>query len=319
VVAALQEGIGLESTYHGPPSIEINGDTIQNSEGESCGTCTLLQALAESINTIFVPLAEQVGPQKVVDAAYEAGIPKKRDLGPFPGVTLGPDDVSPLDQAVGYATIAAQGVHAEPYLVAKIQNRDGDVVYRAKKKTHRVFDEDVMADTTYAMTKVLDCGIGGTACGRGLTGRPAAGKTGTNGTEDGNLDAWFIGFTPQLSTAVWFGNADRNTPVTTGGAQLYGGNLPALTWQQMMNAALAGKPVESFPPPARVGSNEGSASPEPSETSASPTPTKTKGTGSPPPVTTSPSSILESPSPTDSPSPTSTTQATPATEPSKSP
>ncbi|HET7531459.1 MAG TPA: transglycosylase domain-containing protein [Mycobacteriales bacterium] len=319
VIAALKEGIGLESTYHGPPSIEINGDRIQNSEGESCGTCTLLQALAESINTIFVPLADQVGPDKVVDAAYDAGIPKKRDLGEFPGVTLGPDDVSPLDQAVGYATIAAQGVRAEPYLVAKIANRDGNIVYRAKPKTERVFPADVMADTTYAMTKVLDCSEGGTACGHALSGRPAAGKTGTNGHEEGNFDAWFIGFTPQLSTAVWYGNANRNKPVTAGGAQLYGGMLPASTWQQMMNAALAGAPVRTFPPPAHVGSNEGSASPLPSETTSSPAPTKTQGTGSPAPTSASPSGILDSPSPSPSPSPTSTGQATPATEPSPSP
>jgi membrane peptidoglycan carboxypeptidase len=311
VIAALEEGIGLESTYNGPPSIEVNGDTINNSEGESCGTCTLEKALAESINTIFVPLAEQVGPEKVVDAAYEAGIPKKRDLGPFPGVTLGPDDVSPLDQAVGYATIAAQGEKAEPYLIDKVETQDRDVVYKAKKKTERVFPEDVMADTTYAMTKVLDCGSGGTACGHALDGRPAAGKTGTNGDEDGNHDAWFIGFTPQLSTAVWFGNADRAKPVTADGAQLYGGMLPASTWQQMMNAALAGKEVLAFPPPAHVGSNEGSASPEPTKTSASPEPTKTNGTGSPAPsvtVTVVPTQTTSSP--TDSPSPTSTAAAT---------
>jgi membrane peptidoglycan carboxypeptidase len=324
VIAALKEGIGLDSTYNGPPHIDFPGTGdkgISNSEGESCGTCTLLQALAKSINTIFVPLADQVGPDKVVDAAYDAGIPKKRDLGPFPGVTLGPDSVSPLDQAVGYATIAAQGVRAEPYLVAKIANRDGDIVYRAKKKTERVFPADVMADTTYAMTKVLDCGTGGTACGHALTGRPAAGKTGTNGGEDGNLDAWFIGFTPQLSTAVWFGNSDRKKPVTAGGAQLYGGMLPAATWQQMMNAALAGDPVQPFPPPAHVGSNEGSASPLPSETrtTTSPEPTKTAGTGSPAPVTSSPGGILDSPSPSPSPSPTSSGQATPATEPSPTP
>ena len=318
VIAALEEGIGLESRYNGPPSIEVNGDTINNSEGESCGTCTLLQALAESINTIFVPLAEQVGPEKVVDAAYEAGIPKKRELGPFPGVTLGPDDVSPLDQAVGYATIAAQGERAEPYLVDKVETQKRDVVYKAKPKTERVFPEDVMADTTYAMTKVLDCSIGGTACGRGLDGRPAAGKTGTNGSEDGNLDAWFIGFTPQLSTAVWYGNAERGQPVTADGAQLYGGMLPALTWQQMMNAALAGEEVLDFPPPARVGDDEGSASPVPQDTTSSPEPTKTNGTGSPvPTVTVTVVPTEDTPSPTDSPSPTESAAATsePTTEP----
>ena len=315
LIAALKDGIGLNSTYHGPSSIEVNGSTINNSEGESCGTCTLLQALAESINTIFVPVAQQVGPEKVVQAAEDAGIPKSRDLQAVPVIALGPNDVSVLDQANGYATIAAQGERANPYLVARVETRQHDVVFRAKKKTSHEFDADVMADTTYAMTKVFDCSLHGTGCGRGLSGRPAAGKTGTNGTTDGNLDAWFVGFTPQLSTAVWYGNTHRKKPVTSAGAELFGAGLPALTWQQMMNTALAGKPVEAFPPPAHVGSNEGSASPLPSTSSPSPSETPSESPSntpsvSPPPVlpshTTSPS-----PSPTVSPStsPTGAPQA----------
>ncbi len=135
LITALQEDIGLNSVFHGPPQIEVNGDTIHNSEGESCSSCTLLRALAESINTIFVPLAQRVGPDKVVQNAYDAGIPKARKLGAFPGISLGPDSVSPLDQAVGYATIAAQGKRAEPYLVAEVETQQHDVVYSAKQKT----------------------------------------------------------------------------------------------------------------------------------------------------------------------------------------
>src|SRR3954454_14560832 len=278
VIAALKDGISLDSTYSGPPSIEVNGSTINNSEGESCGVCTLTQALAESINTIFVPLAIDVGPDKGATAAHDAGIPKSVKLSEVPVITLGVDDVSPLDQASAYATIAAQGVHAEPYLVARVETQQRDVVYKAHKKTERVFDADVMADTTYAMTKVLDCASGGTACGKSLTGRPAAGKTGTNGQKEGNLDAWFVGFTPQLSTAVWYGNHNRKTPVTHNGGQLYGGDLPAAAWQEMMNAALAGAPVEQFPPPAHVATAQGHATPTTTATAtqtATPTPTVT--------------------------------------------
>ncbi|MDQ1703721.1 MAG: hypothetical protein QOF18_87, partial [Frankiaceae bacterium] len=110
VIAALKEGIGLDSTFHGPPSIQVNGSTINNSQGESCGTCTLTEALAKSINTVFVPLAIKVGPDKVVQSAYDAGIPKKRQLAVVPTITLGVTDVAPIDQATGFATIAAQGV-----------------------------------------------------------------------------------------------------------------------------------------------------------------------------------------------------------------
>ncbi|MDQ1694968.1 MAG: hypothetical protein QOJ03_321 [Frankiaceae bacterium] len=319
LIAALKEGIGLDSTFHGPSSIQVNGSTIHNSEGETCGTCTRTEALAKSINTIFVPLAQKVGPDKVAQAAYDAGIPKARKLSEVPVITLGVDDVSPLDQADAYATIAAQGVHARPYLVARVETQKRDVVYKAKKKTEQVFDADVMADTTFAMTKVFDCGIGGTACGRALSGRPAGGKTGTNGAPaplTGNLDAWFIGFTPQLSTAVWYGNTNRKKPVTADGQQLYGGMLPAQTWQQMMEGALSGKPVESFPPPAHVGSNEGNASPTPSKSptgSSTPSSTPTSAT---PTITVSPTptpTILPSKSPTPSPTQSPTPTGTPAT------
>ena len=312
LIAALQDGISLDSRYPGPSSIQINGATIHNSEGETCGSCSLLEALAKSINTIFVPLAQQVGPEKVVKAAEDAGIPKSRNLPAVPAITLGTDDVSPLDQAVGYATIAAQGVRAEPYLVSRVETQKRDVVYRAKKKTERVFPADVMADTTYAMTKVFDCGIGGTACGRALTGRPVAGKTGTNGTSDGNLDAWFIGFTPQLSTAVWYGNADRHTPVTSNGAQVYGAGLPALTWQAMMSQALSGAPVESFPPPAHVGTNEGTVTKSPSPTGSSSPSGSPSETPSGLPTTVSPTaSPTVVPPPTKSPKPTSSPTPTP--------
>jgi membrane peptidoglycan carboxypeptidase len=321
LIAALKDDIGLDSTYHGPSSIQVNGSTINNSEGESCGTCTLLQALAESINTIFVPVAQQVGPDKVVQAAYDAGIPKSRKLPAVPSIALGPTDVSVLDQANAYATIAAQGERAQPYLVARVETRKHDVVFRAKKKTSHEFDADVMADTTYAMTKVFDCSLHGTGCGRALSGRPAAGKTGTNGAQSpatGNVDAWFVGFTPQLSTAVWYGNTHRKKPVTSNGAPVYGAGLPALTWQQMMNAALSGKPVEAFPPPAHVGSNQGSASPLPSSSSpspsesptGSPTPSVSPPSGPPlPPTTPTPTPSNSSPPASPSTSPTGAPQA----------
>jgi membrane peptidoglycan carboxypeptidase len=323
VITALKQGISLNSVYSGPSQITVDGSVIHNSEGESCGSCTLLQALAMSINTIFVPLAEQVGPENVAETAHDAGIPKSAvccAAVPVIGIGGG-DEVSPLDQAVGYATIAAQGKSAEPYLVDRVETQHGSVVYRAHPKTtDHVFPADVMADTTYAMTKVLDCSYNGTACGKALPGRPAAGKTGTNGEADGNHDAWFIGFTPQLCTAVWYGDHNRKAPVVNNfGAPLYGGDLPAATWQQMMTAALSGKPVEQFPPPVDVGTPrplQTTAPPATTTTTTPPTPivTKTNGTGSPlptiavttpPPTTTSPS-----PSPT-----TTTASATPKGKP----
>ena len=315
VIAALQQGISLDSRFPGPSSVDVGGTTIHNSGDEGpCGQCTLTQALAKSVNTIFVPLAQKVGPDKVVANAYDAGIPKDRKLAEVPDITLGPDDVSPLDQAVGFATIAAQGIYAKPYLVATVKTSSGHAVFRVKKETKRVFPADVMADTTYAMTKVLDCGSGGTACGKALSGRPAGGKTGTatgpNGGNE-NFNAWFIGFTPQMSTAVWYGNANRKKPVTTGGAALYGGDLPAATWQQMMNGALLNKPVESFPPPAHVGH---AINPSPSASSSSPTksPSSTPTPTVAPTITVTPTIAPTHTPPGHSPSPTPTGSSTAA-------
>jgi membrane peptidoglycan carboxypeptidase len=286
LIAALQDGISLDSRFSGPAHIPFpgtNGKGISNSEGESCGSCTLTQALAQSINTIFVPLAQRVGPSNVAQVAKDAGIPAHRiqPQDEVPALTLGTAAVAPIDQAVGYATIAAQGVYAKPYLIASVKNSSGHTVFKAKKDTKRVFPADVMADTTYAMTQVL---TNGTAAGKELSGRPAAGKTGTNGERNGDKDAWFVGFTPQLSTAVWYGNADPKKFVTDNGAALYGGGLPALTWQQMMNTALQGKPVESFPPPAHVGH---AINPSPTSSStSSPTASPTKSSSSPVPTPT---------------------------------
>jgi membrane peptidoglycan carboxypeptidase len=291
VIAALQQGISLDSRYPGPAHIPFpgtNGQGISNSQHESCGSCTLTEALARSINTIFVPLADKVGPDNVAKVAYDAGVQRKHKLDPVPTITLGSSDVAPIDQADAYATIAAQGIYAKPYLVAAVKTGGGDTVYRAKRDTKRVFDADVMADTTYAMTKVLDCSTQGTACGHSLPGRPAAGKTGTNGQGASNFDAWFIGFTPQLSTAVWYGNHDRNAPVTDGGAPMFGSGAAA-TWQQMMTEALANKPVESFPPPAHVGAAKNSVGSPTSTTSPS------ASTSSSAPATVSPSATVTTP------------------------
>src|SRR5947209_16991958 len=159
VIAALQQGISLDSRFPGPSTVDVNGTTIHNSGDEGpCGQCTLTQALAKSVNTIFVPLAQKVGPAKVVSSAYDAGIPHGRKLAEVPDITLGPDDVSPLDQAVGYATIAAQGVYAKPYLVARVKTSSGGTVFKAKTDTKRVFPAVVMSYLTYAMIKVHNFG-----------------------------------------------------------------------------------------------------------------------------------------------------------------
>jgi membrane peptidoglycan carboxypeptidase len=301
LLAALKKGIPLTQVFNGPPEVTVDGDTIHNSSpGESCYGCTLEKAFAESINTIFVPLAQRVGPQNVVDAAYSAGIPQFRKLSAVPDISLGPDSVSPVDLASAYATIAAQGIYAKPYLVTSVTTNGGQRIYAAKPDPQRVFPASITSDETYAMTKVL--GPGGTAFGRSLSGRPAAGKTGTT---DNNTNAWFTGFTPQLCTSVWIGNVDPTETVEGAGVgEVFGGTLPAEIWQEMMNGALAGQPVLQFPPPATIGT------PSPPPSSPSNTPTST------PTVTITPTITPTMPTstPTITPTtPTSTPTTTPTT------
>ncbi|HEX3705615.1 MAG TPA: transglycosylase domain-containing protein [Mycobacteriales bacterium] len=303
LIAALKKGIALTSRFDGPPSVEVDGTDIHNSSpGEACYGCSLVNAFAQSINTIFVPLAKQVGPDKVVAAAYAAGIPESRNLSAVPDIALGPDQVSPLDLADAYATIAAQGVYAQPYLVKSVMTADGQRVYHATPHTSRAFPADVMADATYAMTKVLQ--PGGTAYGRGLSGRPSAGKTGTT---DNNTNAWFTGFTPQLCTSVWIGNVDREKTVSAGGVgEVFGGTLPAEVWQQMMNAALVNDPVVPFPAAVGVGTPEASST-------ATASPTITPSTTVSPSLTPSITpTIIPTITPTLTPPPTPTESATEA-------
>jgi membrane peptidoglycan carboxypeptidase len=313
-IAALKQGINMNSDYPGPSHINFpgtNGVGISNAGGESCSNpCSLVTALAQSINTIFVPLAQQVGPAAVAKVAHDSGISSTYKLATTPEITLGTEPVSVLDQADGYATIAAGGMHASPYLVQSVKTAQGQTIYKANPQPNRVYSAAIASDAAYAMTKVLDCSAGGTACGKALPGRPAAGKTGTTSSND---DAWFIGYTPQLSTAVWLGNSNRHKPVVSNGAEVFGGDIPARIWQQMMTNALAGRPVLPFPPPAAVGTIQNSAKPTPSKTaspSATPTPTVTvtatptlTPTATPTPPTPTPTGSGPLPSPSVSPAP----------------
>jgi membrane peptidoglycan carboxypeptidase len=308
LIAALQQGMSLDQIESGPSVISVGGAQVHNAGGEVCSSpCTLTTALAESINTVFVPLAAQIGPDKVADVAHAAGIPKSVKLPDVPEITLGTEDVPVVDQADGYATIAAGGEQAAPYLVSQVVDPQGDVVGRTKPKLTRAFSPTIAADATYAMQQVLNCTpIQGTACGKQLTGRPAAGKTGTATNKGGdNSDAWFIGFTPQLSTAVWVGNDIHGSTLSPGGLELYGGETPAGIWQSMMNSALTNVPVVPFSPPSVTvptapALTSSSALPytSPPATSTTSTPVPSSSTPSSSPRPTTPTTRASTPPPT---------------------
>jgi membrane peptidoglycan carboxypeptidase len=306
LVAALQQGTSLDQTFPGPAEIDVAGSTIHNAGDEVCSSpCTLQTALAESINTVFVPLAQSVGPATVARVAHKAGIPADVKLGEHgvvtPEVTLGVNDVPVVGQADGYATIAAGGQHAAPYLVSQVLDAQGQVVAKAHPKLDRAFSSDVAANAIQAMRQVLECTpVQGTACGKALAdGRPAAGKTGTaTNASNANSDAWFIGFTPQLSTAVWVGNDKHGSTLSAGGLEIYGGQVPAGIWQSTMDTALAGLPVQQFPTPTQTAP----VTPPPTVSTVPTTSTSLSPTGTP--TTTAPSSSPTTTSPTATPTAT---------------
>ena len=256
LAAALEEGMSLRTRLDGNSGKEFPGveEPIENFGEESYGRVDLVEATQRSINTAYFQLGLEVGPQKVADLAHRAGIPDSVPLaGPDGnvegGISLGIYDVHVLDQAVGFATFANQGVPVEPFLVRAVQDRNRDVVYEAETEFgERAFSEDVAADATFAMQAVVQRGTGRGA--RLDDGRDVAGKTGTS---QENKDAWFVGYTPQLSTAVWLGYAQPKT-IVIDGVEATGGGFSTRIWKDYNEVALEGQPEEDFPEPAYVGS-----------------------------------------------------------------
>jgi len=259
LVAALESGISLQSTWLGTsPAVydDPNANTIYsvyNYSNEQFGKINLLDATAHSVNTVFVPLGMKAGPQNVIDVARRAGIPDSVQMWATPSVSLGVASPHVIDVAGAYATFAAQGVYAKPFMVKEVLGANQGVLYESRIQAQQVFSADVMADLTYALQGVVKYGTGG-AAGAGL-GRPAAGKTGT--TTD-NASAWFNGYTPQLATSVaLFRNDGTESLNGIGGlGAVTGGTYPAMIWNSYTKAAMKGMPVVSFPAPANIGGTE---------------------------------------------------------------
>jgi membrane peptidoglycan carboxypeptidase len=311
LAAALESGMPLSTRFNGRSPQTIAGQKYVNDSGEQFGDIDLVTATAHSVNTVFVQLGEKVGVRKVIDAAHAAGLPPSTKLSANGSMLLGSDSTHPIDEAAAYATFAAKGVYAKPYVVQSVTDASGKVLYQAKAQTQKAFSAGVAADVAYAMQQVIKSGTGTSA----KIGRPAAGKTGTT---SGNVSAWFTGYTPQLSAAVTMFR-DNNAPLAgiAGYSQIYGGTLPAKMWAAFMKAALAHQKVEQVPPPANVGAPPSSAPPSsapPSSAPPSSAPASPPPSGSAPPHSPRPSGA---PTRTPSKSPTSTPTSTGAAAPSK--
>ncbi|MGW5727329.1 transglycosylase domain-containing protein [Nocardia beijingensis] len=262
-IAAQQQAIPLTRVLDSSP-VADRGTLITNVDGESCGKCTIAEALKRSLNTSFYRLTMTMsdGPQAIADAAHAAGIPEElpgvagktltEDGGkPLNGIVLGQYSVRPIDMASAYATIGASGVYHQPYFVQRVVTGDGRVLLdRGERRAGKQppSGQQRIAKTIAENTVEAMLPIAAYSNGHALKdNRPSAAKTGTTQFgSDRNKDAWMIGFTPSLSTAVWIGT-DQPQPIRTArGADIYGSGLPADIWKQVMDDALDGTPIEQF-------------------------------------------------------------------------
>jgi membrane peptidoglycan carboxypeptidase len=272
LIAALEQGIGLGYQVDSSP-LTVDGIKITNVEGESCGVCNIAEALKLSLNTSYYRLMLKLkcGPQAVADAAHQAGIAtsfpgvantlSEDGTGgpPNNGVVLGQYQTRVIDMASAYATLAASGVYHRPHFVQKVVNSEGQVLFDAGTSDNsgepRV-DKAVADNVTAAMEPIAGYSRGHNLAG----GRASAAKTGTAqlGDTGDNKDAWMVGYTPSLSTAVWVGTVRDDKPlVTASGAEIYGSGLPSDIWKSTMDGALKGTSNENFPKPTEIGGYAG--------------------------------------------------------------
>ena len=237
LTAAVDQGVDPDSTYYPAPStITITSPysepwTVSGGAGASI---SLRDATANSVNTVYAQVVADIGPDTMDEMAKRMGI--SSPLAGVPADVLGASDVTVLDQADGFATLANGGVHHDPTAIAKVVLPNGDVDEPEDAEGDRVVTDGVAYTVVDVMKGTLDYGTAA-CCDIPC---PAAGKTGT--TEE-QSDAWFVGYTPHVATAVWVGNPDERVALPG-----YGADLAAPIWHDYMMVA-ASQPCDEFPEP----------------------------------------------------------------------
>jgi membrane peptidoglycan carboxypeptidase len=324
-----QPQLAINSYVDGSLCTSVEATKICNDPGDapySSPHITIKDAMKYSLNTTFDELASRVGPDKVAATAHSMGVRKEiqgtktlvnKDGSTSFGIGIGDYAVSPIDQAVGFATLANGGKANSSYFVQRATTPDGQVVYQHKEHGTQAIDPKVANDVTITLEPVAAWSRDALA-----DGRPSAAKTGTEGVgpnSPDNSDAWMVGFTPQVSAAVWVGTGYSKPIYDANGNPEYGRDLPGQMWKAFMDAYLAGKPQLPLPtkqliqPGAGVDSQLSysptpSRSSSPSKSSSSPSLSLTSGfsssastsTSSVSPTLVPPPSSSSTPTPTDS-------------------
>lgn len=270
LAAALQQGIPLSTLYSSAPVTLPGGITINNVAGYECGYCSIQEALKYSHNTSFIRLQNDLEntTQDTADMAHALGMARslpgvpetltENGEQPYEGIILGQYQSRPLDMAVALATLANGGVWHETHFVERVETGAGEVLYEHEAGEGERRVSDTVADNVmYAMQPIAAYSNGNALAG----GRPSASKTGTTqlGDTGNNRDAWMIGATPQLATAVWVGDADSGPILNEWGGNLYGSNAPTDIWKDTLDGALEGREIEYFDDPAPVTWGTGNA------------------------------------------------------------
>ncbi|HWJ60824.1 MAG TPA: transglycosylase domain-containing protein [Acidimicrobiales bacterium] len=245
VLAALFEnGFVPTDTVSGSScTFDVPGQSENYSVSGKGGTNTITRQTQASNNCAFLRLGQVVGTDKVVDMAKRLGV--RSPLEPVVSLPLGVNDITPIDMASAYATFANDGMRNEPYYVERIEDKNGKVLYQHQLNPIRVID----AQTARLVNQTLEANVtGGTGKNAQIDGgQPAAGKTGT--TND-SADVWFVGYTPQLATAIWMGAPiDRISLAQAGLGGATGGRYPATTWGRYYSMLMQGQPEVGFIPP----------------------------------------------------------------------
>ncbi|HVF09079.1 MAG TPA: transglycosylase domain-containing protein [Actinomycetota bacterium] len=245
LAAAFEQGIPPTQSYSSSspfcsPLWNDDDNCVSNAEGSGQGTVDLWTATEDSINVVFAQLILDIGPETVPPVATKMGV--SNELPPVASLATGSAEVSPLDMAVGFATLANGGVRCNPYTVETIV-RDGDDLYQHEPECERALRPDIAHQITAMLERVPVSGTAAGAFRAGWGPWPVAGKT---GTADLNKAVWFCGYTKQLSTAVWVGSNGNPYTLST---SAFGGTVAAPIWRSYMIRAMQGFPAVGFPEP----------------------------------------------------------------------
>ena len=244
LITALEQGMSPTVILNCSSPLQATSTwRVENYNNNNYGTITLARATELSSNTGYAQVALVVGADNIVSTAKKMGI--DADLSAVPSITLGSSGVPPLQMAEAYATIASGGIHRDPVAITKIEDRNGNTVYEHEDSGEQVVDTSVTYAATQVLEGVVKSGTAASSLSKITINQPVAGKTGTS---ENNRDLWMVGFTPQLSVAVWTGyRNDNGQGVTVHGSAGIPGTTSCPIFVNFLNTALAGVSREEFP------------------------------------------------------------------------